>query len=1042
MIRRAANPLLALVPLALALACAPDGGSRLELQVVYHDPSRHIWVGTSRALGPDESLYADLRRGSVGELDCATDLGDLTRIDGRRIEGSRPIYEGPPVEPFMLENQYDTSWLEMAEPTPEMLASVAEGEWMVDVCLMGPDGVVRELEMDLRRALDRKGSNGKFDGEEARVASTTAYAELCVDQLGEIPFFEKLADGDYATFNCLDATAIPTTVTAEDGSVEYPSEEVSQCDEPQYIYSLCEPNAVDGRTNGPRVTSQRNEQGTHWVLLCRKAKEEEGSYNDIAMIGHNPFTGRTCFFQNALYSRTDGLHVPHPGDKVESEPSPQQSASLWSGIHGGLGSGIECAECHDSDPFIHTPWIDRALREDGTPVVPRMGDHADYQIGFNDAPYYIVNTQGQGWEMPRQLVSPEANACTECHRIGNGRWTDSWIRRLRGTDTAWANKVTESHRDFEDVFWMPPDLEGLTAETFPESEFGLAMEFIEQCGNDPESCEWADLPKGEGEGGGELPTIDLEGDELAKSALIALGADVEDESCPDGQCATRRCAECHSVSRSGLRRWLDDTERAWRDCDLDANPDEMSQEDARRAVDCMRVVPEDPESVFAAERLGILVTGVQYAQFRDLFQKAYGDAWLPEYAQFKARVGMPKGNYAELTPTEFATVLKWFQNDLDGLDAVLQEPPPPATCEESFDATAIAAHVTDMRYEGWGAVNAENGIRMYGCSGEDALECFSTGFDDRSRDWGAGSGTIRDLGELGFRTSFWTRSSADGRFVGNGGGSSAGATITDLATGMDIAVDASYDPGFFPDNSGFIFQGGGGGAGICAQSLLERDNDITFDEPECIRASGINLYQHVARGLGGGDYFIINSQFTSDAGGSSTDPSAHFNGSSTMKFTPMIFDGTRYEPMRSIIVDSPYEGDSVLSPSSRLVGSRLSGPEGRSLGYVVRRVNAQRFGESYRIDLSEPLATVCMSGAKMSFSFDERFFVTHHYENGTANIYLVDMQTAERHQITNMPEGTRALFPHFRSDGWFYFLVKGADEEWMAASDAAIRLSR
>jgi Tol biopolymer transport system component len=77
----------------------------------------------------------------------------------------------------------------------------------------------------------------------------------------------------------------------------------------------------------------------------------------------------------------------------------------------------------------------------------------------------------------------------------------------------------------------------------------------------------------------------------------------------------------------------------------------------------------------------------------------------------------------------------------------------------------------------------------------------------------------------------------------------------------------------------------------------------------------------------------------------------------------------------------------------------------------------------------------------MNFSFDERFFVTHHYEEGTANIYLVDLSDGSRHKITNMPAGTRALFPHFRSDGWFYFLVKSDDGEYVAASDAALALS-
>ncbi|HUH04660.1 MAG TPA: hypothetical protein VML75_21840, partial [Kofleriaceae bacterium] len=820
--------------------------------------------------------------------------------------------------------------------------------------------------------------------------------------------------------------------------------EVGQCDNAQYIYSLCEPNAVSGRTNGPRVASRTNDQGTSWVLLCRKAKSEEGSYNDIAMIGHNPYTGKTCYFQNALYSKTDGLHVPHPGDKVASESSPQESASLWQGIHGGLGSGIECAKCHSNDAFIHTPWIDQAVDENGNPVVPKMGQHDDFVLGYNDAPYSVMNRVGQGWTMPKHLVSPEAAACTRCHRIGaDDRWMNDWMERMVGEDTAWTGITTNTYRQFQHTFWMPPEVDGLDESTWDESEYGKAMKFIMDCARGGQGCVYADLPTDPLGDGGSLPEIELEGRDLAAAALQVLGADIQDPSCPSGDCNSRRCAECHSVSRSGLRRWRELTDDAWDQCNLRKNPTEMSQEEAMTAVNCLRVDPSDASSVFEAAKLGVLTAGVQYNDFRKLFQQAFGDGWLQPYTGFKARVNMPKGSHPKLSQKEYATLIKWFDDGLPALDETLREPPPPDSCADSFNTAALNAHVSEMKFEGWGALNADNGIRMFGCSpGADPATCFQSGsFANRTATWGNGTanGNIRELKKLGFRTSFWTRSSADGRFVGNGGGPS-GATITDLTTGRDIGVRASYDPGFFPDNSGFIFQGATGGAGICTQSLLETDDLVDFTESQCMSARGINLYQHVARGVGGGDYFIINSQFTSDSGRASRDPSAHFNASSTMKFTPMIFNGSTYEQLGETIVDSPYEGDSVLSPSSQLVVSRLSGPDGVSLGYVVRRVAATKFGDSYSINIGQKLATVCTSGAKASFSFDERFLVTHTYTGGAANLILVDLLTGQRHQITNMPAGTYAEFPHFRSDGWIYFLVIDGSDEYIAASDAAIRL--
>ncbi|MEM6992599.1 MAG: hypothetical protein AAF721_18950 [Myxococcota bacterium] len=940
---------------------------------------------------------------------------------------------------------YDERWVELEEPTPEMLAEIEDGRHVIDICVMDGGTVVRQQELDARRARDIAGPDGKFDGDndEQRIASTEAYAEACVAELGEIPFFERLDNGDYATFDCLEGTPIPMTVTDENGEVTYPDKSVSKCDDPQHIYSSCEPNADDGKTNGPRVNERTNEEGTSWVLLCRKAKEEEGAYNDIAMIGHNPYTGKTCFFQNALYSRTDGLHVPHPGDKVESDTSPQQSATLWSGIQGGLGSGIQCANCHDSDPFIHTPWIDGAKDDKGDPIIPRMGIDDDFVLGYNDAPYSIVNASGQGWTMPKHLVSTEANACTKCHRIGDGRWADDWFDRLEGIDGTWTTKLTETGKDFKHTYWMPPEVDGLDAESWSESEFASAMAFIRDCAANPEqeACKWEELPRDELSEDGGLPTIDLTGKELAHEALLVLGANVQDERCPDGECASRRCAECHAVSRPGLQTWHDLTVKAWDECKLSDDPKEMSQVQALAALQCLRADQTDPDSPYLASKLGILTTGVQYNNFREIFRRAYGDKWLKEYASFKARMGMPKGNHPKLSQREYAVLTKWFGSGLESLDSTLKETPPPEKCNESLDTTAIAAHLDEMRFEGWGAINEENGLTPFGCAaGADASACL-TSYPERTEKWGYGNNgdKIRELTQLDFTTSFWTRSSADGRFVGNGGGNDVRSTITDLQTGKSIGVDAAYDPGFFPDNSGFIYQGATGGAGICAQNMLLSDDHVSFDEPQCIKASGINLYQHVARGINGGDYFVINSQFTSDSGDDAVDPVANFGENATMKFTPMLFDGSQYKPLDQVIVRSPFEGDSVLSPSGRLVASRLAGPGGKAHGYVVRRVKANTTTTGYEIDIDDELATVCSPGAKVNFSFDERFMVTHYYEDDVANLLLIDLATGVRTQITDMPAGHKALFPHFITNGWIYFLAQGpSGERWVMASDAAI----
>ncbi len=110
----------------------------------------------------------------------------------------------------------------------------------------------------------------------------------------------------------------------------------------------------------------------------------------------------------------------------------------------------------------------------------------------------------------------------------------------------------------------------------------------------------------------------------------------------------------------------------------------------------------------------------------------------------------------------------------------------------------------------------------------------------------------------------------------------------------------------------------------------------------------------------------------------------------------------------------------------------------------------------------------CLPGAKIEISFDERYGLYHHYigdedaeelgftgptdpdfaayrSQGSANVYLIDLATGERTRLTNMGPGQYALFPHFRSDGWIYFLVRGntgaaGGGERLMATDAVLRI--
>jgi hypothetical protein len=283
-----------------------------------------------------------------------------------------------------------------------------------------------------------------------------------------------------------------------------------------------------------------------------------------------------------------------------------------------------------------------------------------------------------------------------------------------------------------------------------------------------------------------------------------------------------------------------------------------------------------------------------------------------------------------------------------------------------------------------------------------------------------------------------------------------------------IEVDANYDPGFFPDNSAFVFQGTPDQTGICTQGLLSSGTtSIDFTETECSSSSQIGLYQHVGAALGGGDYWAVDSAFTSDDGGhipTLSNPNTNFGPGTDVDLTPMVYNGSAFIPKTMISSPTPYEGDHVMSKSSLLLIGRVAGQSFAQSGFRLRQLVATPSGGSYNVSTPE-IARYCINGGKPGISFDERWAVLHQYvtddnavelgftgpgdsgfapyqSQGAANVYLLDLLTGIVRRITHMQPGQYALFPHFRSDGWIYFMVRtqGTNQEHIVASDAALTL--
>ncbi len=551
--------------------------------------------------------------------------------------------------------------------------------------------------------------------------------------------------------------------------------------------------------------------------------------------------------------------------------------------------------------------------------------------------------------------------------------------------------------------------------------------------------------------------VDLPDADLAEQALAILGADVTG--------ARQSCNECHGMTRQHLAYWRALSDTAMSSCLTDLAV--SSAESARQMLACLQTMPEVATSDYETAKLGVFATAVDLPWFQYTLKKAYGDD-AAELAKLET-VAEPRGGVIpQLTQGEFDIVAEWFARGVPMLEQTLTEDPPPTECQTGV-SSSVVQHVADMKTTGWRAVNTSNLMAMHGCgAATDPKQCLSSYPLGADQTYGAGwdvpgHGKLRVLADVDYSTSYWTRSSPDGRFVAYGVRNVQGSYVYDLQRDTTVSVAALYDPAFFPDNTGFVFQGGQ--RNTCGMSVLTANpTDVSMQEAACNEIQTIGLYQHVGRALDG-DYFTIDSEFVSDDGGHNVtlkDPATHFGSNARMFLNPLVFDGTKYVGKPQVRVDTPFEGDSVLSPSARVIISRVSGPNDRQLGYVLRRVDATPSGSSYDIEAPE-IARYCLSGGKPAFSYDERWIVYHHYvtqadatdlgfvgpgdpgfapylDQGAANLYLLDMVTGESVRITNMSPGQYALYPHFRSDGWIYAQVRdrNANREYTVASDAAL----
>ncbi len=528
-----------------------------------------------------------------------------------------------------------------------------------------------------------------------------------------------------------------------------------------------------------------------------------------------------------------------------------------------------------------------------------------------------------------------------------------------------------------------------------------------------------------------------------------------------------KCNSCHGASLSTARLWSNQAARINYDC---IKKDTLTPIER---VNCLRSNPLDPNSPFTANRLGFLSVYTRSEIFLNLFRNAYpNDPALAKklHEELVSSASMPPEGSGEPTfeGKELEDVIKWTLDFMPMVDAVIK-PEPEKPCAP-FISDELKDHILKMKTSGWSAKNQENGMSFFGCGVSlDPLDCFED-IKNSAAEFGnpAYVQNLKVIHKRDKRSYFWFRGSPDGRYLGFGGTygrTTSYAEMVDMALANKpgansvVSFDDATDPSFLPDNTGFSFTGLERPIqSLCKMSVIQdglvtpgtryklRDNQKCANDTE-------GWYNSWGASLDNLSYWMIAGNFIADdAQYSSTNPipaSSNYR-TDIIRLNEMKNDGLSYKAGRAAGMSVKGLVDMIVSPSAIIMNNRF-GANATQSGFQLRSIVPEFSEEGGSLHFKK-VGEYCGFGSKANFSFDERFLTFHQYPEpwragepelpgDTSNVVVLDLLTGVSTRITQVPAGYKALFPHFRSDGWIYFILRepGDAREQVMASDFAIR---
>ena len=230
--------------------------------------------------------------------------------------------------------------------------------------------------------------------------NTTEYANMCMEYVGVPP-----------TVDCGDGVHIPIYVNGEEVFEDQPP---GTCDDPDFK-GTCNIGSRVGRVEGVDINGNPMPEVV-WVFFCRSAGQdlfEQMGAASVQIIGYNTENGATCFFESpdAIGDNIQSQYLSYDNNGFLDGTFPSYGTLEFDQLfHSPAVSGTNCMSCHNSDPFIHDPWIDGAklLTDPTQTVVPK------YEYDAIDLPYFAVG--GYGSQYSNASIHIENNNCLNCHR--------------------------------------------------------------------------------------------------------------------------------------------------------------------------------------------------------------------------------------------------------------------------------------------------------------------------------------------------------------------------------------------------------------------------------------------------------------------------------------------------------------------------------------------------------------------------------------------------------------------------------------------------